>query len=607
MYIVLGVADSAPMSSETSARPPAQSVHSEQLWHAVSVTPTGLGERQTVPQSQLANFVRTVETNNSQTPIRWVWADAKEIMPLLLGEGVSPERAHDLRLVQRILAVATTAPQSTINYEPLCDLLTENHLPPAGTLPPARVAAGQDSLFDDALLATSLAEQPEASKPTASELVAELQAQLAAIESSASPRRLKLLAAAESTGALIAAEMKFFGLPWNRQIHELLLTDTLGPRPGGYERPAKMEELAAEIRQRLASPHLNPDSPQELLKALQATGVRVKSTSKWALRGWVQENAQLSDSRQALIQPLLEYKKLSRLFTANGWNWLDEWVQNNRFYPSYEVGGVVTGRWGAHGGGAMQIPKDVRSAVAAEEGMLLTVADASQVEPRILAAMSGDRGLALAGQGTDLYMGIAEIGHRTGSALSERSQAKIALLGAMYGATTGESGRLMPHLRKLFPQAIEFTEQAARIGERGGQVSTFLGRVSPAPRPQWFEQQRRQSTAEEERAAGTAARSWGRFTRNFVVQGTAAEWALCWMAQIRQKLRSTRINGEPLRSHLVYFLHDEVIVYGPAHEAELCRRIIEDAAQSAGQIIFGHIPVEFPVSIASTDNYAKAK
>ena len=41
---------------------------------------------------------------------------------------------------------------------------------------------------------------------------------------------------------------------------------------------------------------------------------------------------------------------------------------------------------------------------------------------------------------------------------------------------------------------------------------------------------------DERREARTRARDWGRFTRNFVVQGTAAEWALCWLADLRRQL-----------------------------------------------------------------------
>ncbi|GGH61193.1 bifunctional 3'-5' exonuclease/DNA polymerase [Rothia aerolata] len=594
MYIVLGAAeDSAQVA--TGALPAA--------WEAVTFTDSGFGTHRRIPTERLGAFITEVEARNHSKTIRWAWADARVLMPLLLDQGVSPFRAHDLRLVQRILVTAETRAQNNLSFTPTIDLLTEDDAP-AGTLPPAQVAAGQDSLFEDSLFQPA---RPQRTFPTAVQLTEELKTQLAAIEASPQPKRLRLLAAAESTGGLIAGEMKFYGIPWNRAIHERILTEALGPRPGLYEKPYEMVKLAGEIRQALGSPKVNVDSPADLLKAMQSAGMRVESTRKWELVSWADENPRLKSQRHAVVDLILRYKKLSRLFSANGWNWLDEWVKDNRFYPAYEVGGVVTGRWGAHGGGAMQIPKDVRSAVQAEEGMILTVADASQVEPRILAAMSADPKLAIAGRDRDLYLGIAELGERTGSALTERAHAKIALLGAMYGATTGESGRLMPHLKKMFPQAIGFTEQAARIGERGGQVTTYLGRTSPAPSADWFERQRNRSTAEAERAAVSASRAWGRFTRNFVVQGTAAEWALCWMSLIRQKLRTTVMFGKPMRSHLVYFLHDEIMIYGPEREAQTCTKIVRESAQQAAELIFGPVPVQFPVTVVSTDNYAKAK
>ena len=47
-----------------------------------------------------------------------------------------------------------------------------------------------------------------------------------------------------------------------------------------------------------------------------------------------------------------------------------------------------------------------------------------------------------------------------------------------------------------------------------------------------------EATAADQRRARSQARDWGRFTRNFVVQGTAAEWALCWLADLRRRLRA---------------------------------------------------------------------
>ena len=255
----------------------------------------------------------------------------------------------------------------------------------------------------------------------------------------------------------------------------------------------------------------------------------------------------------------------------------------------------------------MQIPQIVRDAVRADTGYRLTVADASQVEPRILAAMSGDQALAVAGRGKDLYRGIAELGQQTGSALKDRPAAKIALLGAMYGATSGEAGALAPHLKRLFPEAISLVERAAATGQRGGQVTTWLGRTSPAPDDSWLTSVRDVSTSTAESRSHSMSRSQGRFTRNFVVQGTAAEWALCWMGEIRRRLRRDGVEGTPLKTSLVFFVHDEVVLHGPESEAADVARIVNESAAAAGRLLFGDAPVDFPLTIATVESYADAK
>ncbi|MCP3425117.1 bifunctional 3'-5' exonuclease/DNA polymerase [Rothia sp. AR01] len=466
---------------------------------------------------------------------------------------------------------------------------------------PPRADPGQASLF------AAPAAAPAPAGPDVAALVRELEAQLRAVAGSPRSHRLNLLLAAESQGGLIAAEMHHEGLPWNRGIHEQLLEQMLGPRPEEGRRPARMQSLAEHVGRVLGSERLNPDSPQDLLRALNSAGVRVGTTRKWDLMAWAAQGGAQTEERRELIRPVLEYKQLYRLWTANGWHWLDEWIREDRFHAAYVVGGVVTGRWAAHGGGAMQIPKTVRDAVRAEPGHVLTVADASQVEPRILAAMSGDRALAVAGRGHDLYLGIAEIGQRTGSALKDRQAAKIALLGAMYGATSGDAAAMMPHLRRLFPTAIELVERAAAAGERGGQVSTWLGRTSPVPDEAWFASVRDVGTAQAESRSRTLSRSHGRFTRNFVVQGTAAEWALCWMGEIRRRLRSGGADGAGMRTRMVFFVHDEVVLYGPEEEAEAVHGIVADAAEAAGRLLFGDAPVDFPLTVAAVGSYAEAK
>jgi DNA polymerase-1 len=197
-----------------------------------------------------------------------------------------------------------------------------------------------------------------------------------------------------------------------------------------------------------------------------------------------------------------------------------------------------------------------------------------------------------------------------GGAVASRADAKVGMLGAMYGATRGESGRLMPGLTRRYPRAIGLVEEAARAGERGEVVHTLLGRGSPVPsgRAESPEEPGEppdagESTEDRDRHR----RAWGRFTRNFVVQGTGAEWALCWLADLRNRL--WRLGGSgPVdeRPHLVFFLHDEVVVHTPEHLADEVVDEVRCAAAEAGRLLFGKFPIDFPLDVAVVRSWADA-
>ncbi|WP_431247467.1 bifunctional 3'-5' exonuclease/DNA polymerase [Leifsonia xyli] len=513
---------------------------------------------------------------------RWVWDDTRAWYPRLLDGGVRVGRCVDLRLCHTILRNSTLTSGTALAGAPPgpWDAIAQ---------PVEEAPAVHTALFDF--------DEPSAPTPEAARDVrAEFAAQEDAVAHSADPRRLRLLLAAESAGALIGVELQHAGLPYSAARHDELLTGLMGPRPA-YGRPAVLEELARDIRAHLDAPELNPDSPPDLLRALQRAGIMASSTRSWELR----------KVEHPAIDPLLRYKKLSRLLTANGWTWLDAWVRDGRFRPDYVPGGVVTGRWATRGGGALQLPKQVRGAVVADPGWKLVVADAAQLEPRVLTGLSGDQAMAAAGRGKDLYEGIVASG-----AVDERAHAKVAMLGAMYGATSGESGRLMPRLTRAFPRAVRLVEDAARAGERGEKVTSRLGRSSPLPGSAWASAQSAassvDSTAADERRARSQARDWGRFTRNFVVQASAAEWALCWMAELRKRLTELAPDAALTEGpHLVYFLHDEVIVHTPEALADDVAAAVRASAEQAGRLLFGAFPVEFPVTAAIVDSYGEAK
>ena len=503
--------------------------------------------------------------------IRWVWDDTSRWYPALLDAGVRVERCTDLRLGHAVLRRSPFVDRSL----------------PAG-------ADGWDAL--QPVTAADPALFPLADPADSLDPVAEHRRQQAALAASPERARLGLLLAAESSGALAAAEMTHAGLPWRADVHDRLLTALLGPRPPAGSRPAVLEQLVADVRAAFGTPGLNPDSPGDLLRALQGAGLPVADTRSWTLE-------QLDHPG---IPALLEHKRLSRLLQANGWAWLDSWVRDGRFRPYLVPGGVVTGRWASNGGGALSVPAQVRGAAVADDGWRLVVADVAQLEPRVLAGMSGDTAMARAARSADLYAGMVAAG-----AVASRAEAKVGMLGAMYGGTRGESGRLMPRLARSYPRAIALVEAAARAGERGEVVHTLLGRGSPAPRGEWAERAVELGEPPDEGGSPEERdrhrRAWGRFTRNFVVQGTGAEWTLCWLADLRNRLwRLGRTGTVAERPHLAFFLHDEVVVHTPEHLAAEVVEEVQRAAATAGRLLFGSFPVDFPLDVAVVTSWADA-
>ncbi|MFE7664675.1 bifunctional 3'-5' exonuclease/DNA polymerase [Streptomyces celluloflavus] len=514
---------------------------------------------------------------------RWVWRSTQEAYRRLLAADVRVERCYDVEAAEALL-IGHEEGQSGQPRSLAAAWARLRGLPvPEDT--PVRAAEPQPSLFEPG---------PVPLPPGTDEFTALLDVyadQVARTARTEHPERMRLLLAAESAGMLVAAEMGRAGVPWRADVHRKLLAELLGERyPGGLE-PRRMAELAEEVSRAFgAGARVRPDLPNDIIKAFAGAGISLTSTRKW----------ELQQIDHPAVAPLLAYKTLYRLHTAHGWAWLQQWVHDGRFRAEYLPGGTVSGRWITNGGGALQIPKVIRQAVLADPGWRLVVADAAQMEPRVLAAVSRDRGLMeVAASGEDLYAGLAARAFG-----GDRAQAKLGLLGAVYGQTSGDALKHMADLRRRYPAAVAYVDEAARAGEEGRLVRTWLGRTSPpasvtAPDEAGLPQEEAPSTGY---GSSSAARARGRFTRNFVVQGSAADWALLMLAALRQSLSEAG-----LRAELVFFQHDEVIVHCPAEEAGTVSAAITAAAATAGRIAFGETPVRFPFTTAVVNCYADAK
>ncbi|MEV6601064.1 bifunctional 3'-5' exonuclease/DNA polymerase [Actinoplanes sp. NPDC051346] len=523
---------------------------------------------------------------------RWVWAATADCYPALLRAGVRVRRCHDVELTEALLLGHAGQWGSPRSLGAAFARLTGAPVP---SDPPPRIA--EPPGFAQAALFEATTGPPAAAGPVVldalTRVYADQQRRIVAIgqsggrsHESGRSGRFGLLVAAESAGALVGAEMGHAGLPWRGDLHDELLRDLLGP-PQPVGPPRRLAELAAEINAAFGMRGLHPDSPAEVLRAFARAGIDIPNTRAWVLRR-VEHPA---------VKPLLEYKELYRIWTAHGWAWRDAWVSDGRLRPEYVPGGVVSGRWATRGGGALQVPKVVRRAVVADPGWQFVVADAGQLEPRVLAAVSGDTRLAAAGEADDLYAALA-----SDAFAGDRGKAKVALLGAMYGQTGGAAIPALAVLRQSYPTAFEYVEAAARTGEAGGLVRSWLGRTCPPASTAWRDaglDPPEESGSAELPQGGATGRARGRFTRNFVIQATAAEWALVLLATLRTAL-------EGMRAEIVLFVHDEVGVHCPKEETAKVVEAVRASAGRAGELLFGDVAVRFPLDVSVVECYADA-
>ncbi|MBP0461575.1 bifunctional 3'-5' exonuclease/DNA polymerase [Streptomyces montanisoli] len=506
---------------------------------------------------------------------RWVWRSTPEVYPRLLAAGVPVERCYDVEAAEQLLLGHEGRLGEPRSAAAAWARLRKVPVPPD---PPPRSAepGSQSSLFE-----------PRAGSDVPFEgllaVYAEQQRRHGLAEH---PGRMRLLTAAESAGMLVAADLHAAGLPWRADIHREVLRELLGERYAGGGEPRRLAELADEVSEAFGH-RVRPDLPADVVRAFARAGVRVRSTRRW----------ELEKVDHPAVEPLVQYKKLYRIWTANGWTWLQDWVREGRFRPEYQPGGTVSGRWTTNGGGALQIPRVLRRAVVADEGWRLVVADAAQMEPRVLAAISRDPDfMEVSGHRGDLYAALSDRAFA-----GDRAQAKLALLGAIYGQTSGDGLKNLAALRRRFPLAVSYVDEAARAGEEGRLVRTWLGRTSPRAAGA-VEDDEAGIPQEEEAPQGStpSSRARGRFTRNFVVQGSAADWALLMLAALRGATAG-------MRAELVFFQHDEVIVHCPREEADAVVEAVQSAADTAGTAAFGQTPVRFPFTTAVVERYSDAK
>jgi DNA polymerase I-like protein with 3'-5' exonuclease and polymerase domains len=333
---------------------------------------------------------------------------------------------------------------------------------------------------------------------------------------------------------------------------------------------------------------INLDSSQQLTRALERLGISLPdSTRNWKLQPLAAE--------YPVIATLLEYRTVQKALTSYGQNMI-ELINptTGRLHADFRQIGAPTGRFSCTNPNIQQVPHAVeyrRCFSGHPEGRKLVIADYSQIELRILAEFSGDRGFINAfNSGADLHrVTAAEVFNVALDQVTreQRDFAKRLNFGVVYGIGAQRfsimTGLSVPEaenvLRKYFAtyrQLDTYLHEAANRAVNERQARTGSGRLV---RFRYDEQDRQQISMTK------------RNGKNTPIQGTSADILKRALRLLKDELRGTN-------AQIVNIIHDEIVVEADADEAEVVAQKVERAMCAAGEEYVKTVPVKVETEIA---------
>ncbi|MCE9680442.1 DNA polymerase I [Shewanella sp. AS1] len=302
---------------------------------------------------------------------------------------------------------------------------------------------------------------------------------------------------------------------------------------------------------------------------------------------------------------LLEHRSLTKLkstYTDKLPLMLDG--KTGRVHTSYHQANAATGRLSSSEPNLQNIPirteegRRIRHAFIAGEGRKILAADYSQIELRIMAHLSQDKGLLSAfAEGKDIHRATAAevFGVDFDAVTSEqRRRAKAVNFGLIYGMSAFGLARQLDIPRaeaqsyidtyfKRYPGVLKYMEDTRALAAEQGYVSTLFGRRLYLPAIKDRNAMRRQAA---ERAAINAP-----------MQGTAADIIKKAMINVANWIASDT-QGE---IDMIMQVHDELVFEVDSDKAESLKvKICELMAQAA------KLDVELLAEAGIGDNWEQA-
>ena len=285
---------------------------------------------------------------------------------------------------------------------------------------------------------------------------------------------------------------------------------------------------------------------------------------------------------------------MQKALTSYGENILEEInPATGRIHADFRQIGAPTGRMACTNPNIQQVPHSIeyRRCFRAPEGRKLVIADYSQVELRILAEFTNDKGFIDAfNSGADLHCATAaQVFNVPLDQVTpdQRSTAKRLNFGVVYGIgaqrfamLTGmkqtEAEDVLRRYFATYRQLDAWLREAAMRAVRDRMARTASGRIA-----------RFRFDPEDKQAMSLAQRNG----KNAPVQGSSADICKRALRLLHDKLQGTT-------AKIVNVIHDEIVVEADAGQAEEIARRVEDAMCAAGEEYLKKVPVKVETEVA---------
>lgn len=301
--------------------------------------------------------------------------------------------------------------------------------------------------------------------------------------------------------------------------------------------------------------------------------------------------------KHEVVRKVLEYRKYTKLYSTYVVGLTNELYEDSKVRTTFKQALTLTGRLSSTEPNIQNIPirtedgRLIRSAfVSSFENGELVSADYSQIELRILAAMSNCKGMLDAfNNGIDLHTSTAAKIYDLPEAFIDKDMRRIAKavnFGIVYGMSDWglseelhisplEAKKFIEKYYEAYPEIRIYLDNAIEDTKNTGYSKTIFNRRRYMP---------------DINSSNHTVREFAKRTAmNAPIQGSAADVIKLAMVAVDKEIQNKKLN-----SKIVAQVHDELIVDCPSNEVEIVKSLLKEVMENTTKL-----DVKLEVSVES--------